>query len=146
MFRLFRKNNKGFTLVEVIVVLVILAILAAIMIPTMTGWIDKANEKTGLVKARNVLLAAQTIVSEAYGEKTDPSNMRQDIMELAEIRADDSGYKAEIHYDKATHKVCFILCEFDSHKYLYYIHGNPPVYGFAVDPKTTPTDKHQVIF
>ena len=40
-----KRNNKGFTLVEVIVVLVILAILAAIMIPDMTGWIDKSKTK-----------------------------------------------------------------------------------------------------
>ena len=37
-------NKKGMTLVEVIVVLVILAILAAVLVPTMIGWIDKANE------------------------------------------------------------------------------------------------------
>ena len=30
-----KKNNKGFTLVELIVVLVILAILAAILVPTL---------------------------------------------------------------------------------------------------------------
>ncbi|MEG1538237.1 MAG: prepilin-type N-terminal cleavage/methylation domain-containing protein, partial [Clostridiales bacterium] len=30
-------DKKGFTLVEVIVVLVILAILAAVLIPTLTG-------------------------------------------------------------------------------------------------------------
>ena len=35
-------HKKGFTLVEVIVVLVILAILAAILVPSMVGWIDKA--------------------------------------------------------------------------------------------------------
>ncbi|MDO4546064.1 MAG: prepilin-type N-terminal cleavage/methylation domain-containing protein, partial [Bacillota bacterium] len=40
-----KKNKKGFTLVEVIVVLVILAVLAAILIPSMIGWIDKANKK-----------------------------------------------------------------------------------------------------
>ena len=40
-----KENKKGFTLVELIVVLVILAILAAILLPTLTGYIDKANEK-----------------------------------------------------------------------------------------------------
>lgn len=37
------KEKKGFTLVELIVVLVILAILAALLIPALTGYIDKAK-------------------------------------------------------------------------------------------------------
>ena len=37
-----RDSKKGFTLVELIVVLVILAILAALLIPALTGYIDKA--------------------------------------------------------------------------------------------------------
>ena len=44
------KNKKGFTLVELIVVLVILAILAALLIPALTGYIDKANKVSTLVK------------------------------------------------------------------------------------------------
>ena len=40
------KNKKGFTLVELIVVLVILAILAALLVPALTGYIDKAKEQS----------------------------------------------------------------------------------------------------
>lgn len=37
------KDKKGFTLVELIVVLVILAILAALLVPALTGYIDKSK-------------------------------------------------------------------------------------------------------
>lgn len=60
-------DTKGFTLVEVIVVLVILAILAAILIPAMTGWIDKAKEKRLLLACRTCVLAAQTLADQQYG-------------------------------------------------------------------------------
>ena len=40
-----KKDQKGFTLVEIIVVLVILAILATALIPAMTGFIDEARGK-----------------------------------------------------------------------------------------------------
>ena len=38
------KNNKGFSLVELIVVIAIMAILAAVAIPTFAGFITKANK------------------------------------------------------------------------------------------------------
>lgn len=61
------KNKKGFTLVELIVVLVILAILAALLVPALTGYIDKAKEQSLVSEASMVLTAAQATVSEAYG-------------------------------------------------------------------------------
>ena len=61
------KNQKGFTLVELIVVLVILAILAALLVPALTGYIDKANKEKVIATTRMVVMAAQTEISEKYG-------------------------------------------------------------------------------
>lgn len=61
-----RKDKKGFTLVELIVVLVILAILIALLVPTLTGYIDNANKKSIQAEARQVLTAAQTLAEDDY--------------------------------------------------------------------------------
>ena len=70
------KNQKGFTLVELIVVLVILAILAAMLVPDLTGYIDKANDQKIKAATRQVVMAAQTEVSEAYASKTLTNNTK----------------------------------------------------------------------
>ena len=67
------KNKKGFTLVELIVVLVSLAILAALLVPALTGYIDKANKEKVISETRMVVMAAQTEVDLDYGTKTSSS-------------------------------------------------------------------------
>lgn len=62
------KDKKGFTLVELIVVLVILAILAALLVPALTGYIDKANKEKVVSETRMVVMAAQTEASSLYGK------------------------------------------------------------------------------
>ena len=60
-----RNNRKrGFTLVELIVVLVILAALAALLVPSLTGYIDKAKKKAVITEARDVWTASQAALSE----------------------------------------------------------------------------------
>jgi type IV pilus assembly protein PilA len=59
------KNKKGFTLIEIIVVLVILAILVAIALPAMFGYVEEARAKTFAQEARVGFLAAQWVVAEA---------------------------------------------------------------------------------
>ena len=61
------KNQKhGFTLVELIVVLTILVILASLLIPSLTGYIRKAKEKTIITEATDVWKASQAALSECY--------------------------------------------------------------------------------
>ena len=84
------KNNKGFTLVELIVVLVILAILASMLIPALTGYIDKARNTQLMVMAKSLYTATQSVTSEAYasGEFTiegTSSNTKTNLPDIKKI-------------------------------------------------------------
>lgn len=62
------RDSGGFTLVELIVVLVILGIMAAILVPSLTGYIDEANERKLVVECRASVAAAQALYSESYAQ------------------------------------------------------------------------------
>ena len=86
------KDRKGFTLVELIVVLVILAILAALLIPALTGYIDKANKEKVIAECRMAVMAVQTESTTIYGAKgkvTAPADFtdaeKKTIRDLAEV-------------------------------------------------------------
>jgi len=53
-------NRKGFTIVELVIVIAVIAILAAVMIPTFSGMIKKANESAALQEATNTYKALLT--------------------------------------------------------------------------------------
>ncbi len=53
-----RRPKKGFTLIELIIVIAILAILAALLIPNMMAYIEEAKEVSDLQLASNIVRAA----------------------------------------------------------------------------------------
>lgn len=66
-------NKKGFTLIELIVVIAILAILALILVPTITGYIGRAEEAQNQANAR---AEYSRIVLEAW--TTDGTPLQRD--------------------------------------------------------------------
>lgn len=80
------KRKDGFTLVELLVVLVILAILAAAVIPSMMGFIDRAREEKYTLQCRNCVLAADVLINERYG-RSERSLLPEaaDVQTLADV-------------------------------------------------------------
>ncbi len=97
MLQRWKKNSKkGFTLVELIVVLVILAILAALLIPALTGYIDKAKEKQIIAETRQVVMAAQTLADEEYGTRDLTNTNRSEFGDGKDIKFSTVANLAEV--------------------------------------------------
>lgn len=65
-----KRNKKGFTLIELVVVIAILGLLAALAIPRLLGSRDKAKEGTYVASARTI--ASAVAVYQADGKGNEP--------------------------------------------------------------------------
>ena len=54
-------NKKGFTIVELVIVIAVIAILAAVLIPTFATVIEKANRSAAMQNARNAVSTMEMV-------------------------------------------------------------------------------------
>lgn len=71
-----KKNKKGFTLIEVIVVIAILAILGAILVPSVLGYRMKAEKS-------NIQTSAKTVMSSIDAYNSDKLSNSEQIGDSA---------------------------------------------------------------
>lgn len=99
MKKLGKSSKKGFTLVELIVVIVILAVLAAMLVPALIGYVDRAKKEKDYQTASTVYAAAQAAVTEQYAKGTiatkaagtieaNPTAAGDTVLELAGVTKD----------------------------------------------------------
>ena len=61
------RDDRGFTLIELMVVVLIIAILIAIAIPTFLGAQDRARDRSAQSDLRNSITAAKTVATDQDG-------------------------------------------------------------------------------
>jgi type IV pilus assembly protein PilA len=66
--RRLNKDEQGFTLIELMVVVLIIAILIAIAIPTFLGAQNRARDRGAQSNLRNALTAAKTVATDNSGQ------------------------------------------------------------------------------
>jgi type IV pilus assembly protein PilA len=99
MLKRWMKNQKGFTLVELLAVIVILGIIAAIAIPAIGHIIDKTDKKATVSEAVQIIDAAKLYVaSEGYDAASDGLTNTQLGDYLDHVK--DTGYTVTVTKDE----------------------------------------------
>lgn len=86
------KKTKGFTLIELIVVIAILGILAAVLIPRFTGFQDRARRTQVVTDAKQLATAVDSKIAEsATGVLTAADGLQDPVTVVAaEIAANEA--------------------------------------------------------
>ena len=93
-------NRKGFTLIELIVVIAIIAILSAVLIPQMSGFTQRAKDSNTLSEAKNIATTYSVLLVEDpnrtfYAEPTSSN----DLVDLQSMAGDFRGTLTEVAVD-----------------------------------------------
>ena len=108
-----KMNKKGFTIVELVIVIAVIAILAGVLIPTFGGIITRANESAAMQAVSNAYKEAYAIALANDGKVTaaDFTTLTRDTTDAADAKCiavgnfdftwtADGGWKA-VGYDKS---------------------------------------------
>ena len=92
-------NKKGFTLMEMLIVVAIIAILVAIAIPTFTNALTKAKEATDVANLRAYY--AEQVMNYMLDDKAYPTTITDNKITVDEIEYTLQAGTATIHTDTA---------------------------------------------
>ncbi len=102
-------NKKGFTLIELIVVIAVIAILAAVLLPRFTGFSESAKKSAVLSDAKNIATAIVALRTE--GNEVSKTNVQNYAMK----------YEGTVDYDSDTGN--FVYTDKDNVYHVGYIYS-----------------------
>lgn len=81
-----KKKKKGFTLIELMAVIAIIAILAAVLVPTVSGYIQRAKKTAIITQVRNVVSAIETYnATAAKKDQINPTTTKTDTVDNEQV-------------------------------------------------------------
>lgn len=119
------KNNKAFTLVELLAVVTILTILALIITPMIDSNIKKAKEKTRRMQIENIRMAVQAYYADNIDERPDTNSWTKisysDLLGSGYIRDDEKLRNSGLSFTKVSEfeiknvngKYSYIICDIE---------------------------------
>ena len=122
-------NKKGFTIVELVIVIAVIAILAAVLIPTFSNLIKKANVSNDTAIAKNLNTAAISAQADTFAQAIEA--------------AKEAGYL--VAHLNAKSETCYFVWEDESNQFLLFDikDGGKVVYS---NTKVTSTPNKNWIF
>lgn len=75
-----KKNNKGFSLVELIVVIAIMVVLIAVLGSTILGYIEKSKYSKDISALDSINTAVKTFVADPSSDYTDGAEYTLDVL------------------------------------------------------------------
>ena len=110
-----RNSKKGFTIVELIIVIAVIAVLAAVLIPTFSNLIQKANEAkdTALVSNLNKAVAMDTT---SHDTMYDVLKVAEDVAGINVAKINAAANSNEILWDSVNK--CFVYRVGEEIKYI----------------------------
>lgn len=104
-------NNKGFSLVELIIVIAIMVILVAVLSPVFTKYVERGRKSTDIQSASEIATAVQTAMVDPFNNVTFPTGQKFDATYISTykvdsvssapvVKAKDGGYAGKVFFVK----------------------------------------------